>query len=1267
MNIDSITNILNNFTFDILQQMGVSSNQLYLWSAPIDLIKDYQYYLNMNETKLASNIFYNCTRPWFGRFCHYRFDSSTSFDEIVLSTIGKNYDKIENDTCYNHIKCDRGGGMNFCLDWREICDGSIDCLNGLDEANCSQLEENQCDENQFRCQNGFQCIPKMFVADDVFDADCLDRSDEKHKTYKFPTERCPTNPAFRCEESLCQLKEDFREWPCGDGSCVSGYYRCQNGRDKRLRLAMIKASSVSLSEVCIQALNCMQEILPTYEYNEECQRICSSQHCLNVAVKEHCPPLFDFTIGFTSIGRLHFIYYNQFPNVSEILSFSPDFICMETDRQCTHHQILSINGSLCWNRSVLNLHHSYKNWLYLLRQIQLIITDQCLSSEEIQCSKILYHCINSTKCISKHRILDGIRDCRLGDDEECSLHNSDLYPCPNENDEQIFDNDRFENRLTFSAICDGYYSLTHINATDETECELWQCNNTYTHCDGFWTCLNGLDEVNCPSSHCLLPLEHECVSLTTFKLTCLHISRVNDNIDDCVGGTDERQLCQTQYPLSNQYLFRCANTSICISKHEICNQRPNCPLNDDENFCSNDFNKTSIGCSINIHEFSKEKKFLCTFGEGKVPRFEPSLRLDNLPIFPIPTLFIRQKPMLNFPKTTTLRHVSLSKSSPVNLYCNRGIPVRIRTLDDKHYECLCPPAYYGDTCQFQNERVSLTLGIRAPSNWRIVFSLILTLVTDDEQQSINSEKQIDYLAFRDCNASFDLYLLYASRPKDVAKNYSIKIDAFIKQHTSTVYYASWHYPIPFIFLPVNRMSLLIFIPLTRATSLQQCSLSCIHGQCYRYVNTNNLFCRCNAGWSGAKCNIKYECDCSLDSTCVGVYNNQSICVCPLNKFGPHCLLTRPVCQINSCFNGGICVAANVHIAENGFICICPDGFFGQRCEQIATRIEITFDHEMSIPSNLLLHLVTAISKNHPKRVTFLTNIPVYETSAIVFVSIPFHIVFAQIEENYFLIAIQTTSNETAFLSTKVQPSYQCLSMSIFFNETIMKLPLIRRIKYYHVPCVQQKNLACFYDMTFICICDLYHRSNCFKFNHSLSHDCKGINYCENDAQCLQDDSECPSTSACVCTECHYGSRCQFSSNSTGISLDIILGSHIRPNVSFRKQTFIIKISLIVNIVMFVVGIISGLLCVLTFQGKTPREIGCGYYLYASSITSLMTMTLFVIKFWLLLLSQMTVISNRKFLSLECIIIDFLLRTCLSTDNWLNACVAIQRLLSVILI
>lgn len=79
-----------------------------------------------------------------------------------------------------------------CLNGREICDG-------IDECFCEQLEPVECTNNEFRCVNGRQCIPKEFYQDDLFNLDCQDGYDEIILEYddanSYPNE-CDRDPIF---------------------------------------------------------------------------------------------------------------------------------------------------------------------------------------------------------------------------------------------------------------------------------------------------------------------------------------------------------------------------------------------------------------------------------------------------------------------------------------------------------------------------------------------------------------------------------------------------------------------------------------------------------------------------------------------------------------------------------------------------------------------------------------------------------------------------------------------------------------------------------------------------------------------------------------------------------------------------------------------------------------------------------------------------------------------------------------------------------------
>lgn len=216
--------LLNNFSgmkngsvgviipFGHLRKKGVREVDLLSWSAPLDLVELYiQYLENADEfSSVTDQSFFNCTSSWFGSHCEYTFETvDESFDNIVTATFRakdpywNNHLEImkpldyTNLSCYIHLKCRRGPGLANCLDWREVCDGKVDCIgDGEDERDCLEMEVNECAHNEYRCHNGM-CIPPMFYHDNRFNPDCLDSTDEFVHDYT----NCFKDPGFRCEEA----------------------------------------------------------------------------------------------------------------------------------------------------------------------------------------------------------------------------------------------------------------------------------------------------------------------------------------------------------------------------------------------------------------------------------------------------------------------------------------------------------------------------------------------------------------------------------------------------------------------------------------------------------------------------------------------------------------------------------------------------------------------------------------------------------------------------------------------------------------------------------------------------------------------------------------------------------------------------------------------------------------------------------------------------------------------------------------------------------
>ncbi|CAF1103589.1 unnamed protein product [Rotaria sp. Silwood1] len=201
--------------------------------------------------------------------------------------------------------------------------------------------------------------------------------------------------------------------------------------------------------------------------------------------------------------------------------------------------------------------------------------------------------MNSYKCISQNRLNDGIIDCFYHDDEQLNVNNNTClserfkkyFTCIKTNqcisyrlvndgtchcneydnglsDDEFCDVHYAQTHILFQTICDGYTELIPItiNGLNETECEQWQYNNTYTRCDDFWNCLYRADEIDCDSLSLLAcSLHHHiCLSTETKRLTYLSIEKANDGKIDCFGAIDEPKFCRENHylPSDNNFLLQ---------------------------------------------------------------------------------------------------------------------------------------------------------------------------------------------------------------------------------------------------------------------------------------------------------------------------------------------------------------------------------------------------------------------------------------------------------------------------------------------------------------------------------------------------------------------------------------------------------------------------------------------------------------------------------------------------------------------------------------
>lgn len=489
---------ISRFTFAELSNKRITAEELYYWSAPIDIIENYQYYLNTKNSALEEETFYNCTFGRFGDRCQYELRSFSEYAS-VYHNIFRYFDKLNYHpatmTCYKHLECDHGSS-SACLDWRDICNGQIDCLNdGIDEKDCWKLEIKQCKENEHRCLNG-QCMPIQISKTGLFRSTCLNKSAMTTPTFGFSVDCQATYNLFRgCDDIICSLN-----------SLTSS---CHRNRESQLLIAMYSNEDEFLSKNCSLGFRCLLNPLV-------CAEFCQRNQCAQI-VQDNCPEMFFYPHVPILFGNIYFGYLKKdFIYLINSSQIAP-YICYNTtdyDHFFHHSRTFLFNNIRCIDANEFYLRINQSNPsitdLNMIRDLQQTLKRYHLSmnyTTEICNRSGMYQCIGSPKCVHMFRILDGINDCPQMDDEiislirmtsiteyiektyfKCQSNNkyipeylvSDLQ-CDCELDEIEYCEDEYskvnyiKKNILFQHICDRFHELLPIsidgnNYTDETEC-----------------------------------------------------------------------------------------------------------------------------------------------------------------------------------------------------------------------------------------------------------------------------------------------------------------------------------------------------------------------------------------------------------------------------------------------------------------------------------------------------------------------------------------------------------------------------------------------------------------------------------------------------------------------------------------------------------------------------------------------------------------------------------------------------------------------------
>ena len=419
--------------FGELQVKNITvSTVLHQWRSTLERVEQYSSYLK--GIHRLDGCLCQCLHPGaFGKNCEYQLSSGETFEETLIWQLTMRENNPQpvpthsSVVCYETLGCHSG---LLCLDWREICDGIQNCLEGRDEENCDLLEVNQCDsEDEYRCSNGM-CIPDEFFLDG--ELDCLDWSDEMQLKNHQDCSRESVNAL--CDDHLCPPNQ----WSCGDGECISDrlaflglsisttcasrrdhYFTCEtysktaqwtmpNGRCYRGKgYVTPSVMNDSAEELCKYLLKC------ALSGGAEKGCLCNNISQCVARLQQACSSLdIEYPRG-AVVTPYTFFFYNRTRNWSSKL---PDFLLINGTVRCRGSLVsvtkfIPFDVNLDARRAIEN--HFCRPFLSNSSSLEIVPSGQ-------QCHHVnesIAQCSEWNQCLSLARIKDGYEDCLNGRDE----------------------------------------------------------------------------------------------------------------------------------------------------------------------------------------------------------------------------------------------------------------------------------------------------------------------------------------------------------------------------------------------------------------------------------------------------------------------------------------------------------------------------------------------------------------------------------------------------------------------------------------------------------------------------------------------------------------------------------------------------------------------------------------------------------------------------------------------------------------------------------
>ena len=905
------------------------------------------------------------------------------------------------------------------------------------------------------------------------------------------------------------------------------------------------------------------------------------------------------------------------------------------------------------------------------------------------CARTEFQC-RSGQCILRRYICDGEWDCDDASDElygtnHLSFHNQMINLTESQKKCAIKMSNKVQPFETFCNINNEYPCLL-INFTEISDILYTRpCISINQIGNGKIDCLDGLDERN-TRTHChgmyQLGLSLQCRSTSNVCIDeedlCTNTGRCPNQADDVLYCSDRWENC------SDSKDFVCMNGT-CM-KGARCNGRINCAYGEDEYWCSSH----RLGTNMKQYRVVKQQDRMKANKYIALARY-PSKQTEEKNITKDGKHYISKRAV-----------PTVVSSSIAALMCNRGVAA---TSFSNTTVCFCPPSYYGDSCEYHSDRItsyvhlnfSHTSYAHSAVDIQILLKVLVLLVYDG--QVIHSQ-QFHYRPAYDLhyrNKKIN-YLIYSKQTKLLEQKirrmlnrtsivdhspYYLQYEAYeLKPNDSLRVMSVWRYSIFFDFLPSFRFAKVLRF-LDRHSPIvdspcQSNPCNSSNAECHVLQNDpKNYACLCKSGYAGEHCLIPdaycAQNFCHSNAFCKPNYlgstagNRLPLCLCPFDIYGTRCGLTYDQCWSNPCKNNGSCLASTSNLTKTN--CICNEDYYGNQCQFEKEKIDLTVRKnnvsgvsviqyfsidfttlDLTLAHQEVLeqspdHLHYRYSTNYAPQIVLLKNYQDIET---------------QYPSIFLLLLAINEKNINA--STALTDENVCFNVDQLRTNISSKIAVSHSVYQYHSLCRDNSSSfhsRCFFDDGYLCICEMdNYRAECFRYDHQQDQ----CDHCFSRGRCIRGDLRKNDGFVCICAPCHYGRRCQFSSEDFTFTLEQVFTHSLSNTVPSTRQMAFVSI-IIAGCLILIIGAVNNLFMFITFYRSKFLQTGVGNYLLVGSVINQMTLSVLAFRTIISVLNVTgyTAVLHTQLNKILCKSFPFALMSFGQLSYWLMSIIAIERL------